>query len=132
MGEEGIPSRNIKTSMSARPGNTLTSIKARSYRSDTGGGEGGHKVVRLAVAQELRNSGSTPWTPAGAVLVGPGRVELKALGLWPLEPIASGKTSRVVLEVEATEEEARGTFTLKLWSQEGSARVELFDGVTFP
>ncbi len=62
----------------------------------------------------------------------PGRVELKALGVWPLEPIASGKTSRVVLEVEATEEEARGTFTLKLWSQEGGGRGEFFDGVTFP
>jgi len=33
--------------------------------------------------------------------------------------------------VEATESEARGTFTLKLWSQEGG-RSELFDGVTFP
>jgi hypothetical protein len=34
--------------------------------------------------------------------------------------------------VEATEEKARGTFTLKLWSQEGSAGEELFDGVSFP
>jgi len=30
-----------------------------------------------------------------------------------------------------TEEEARGTFTLKLWGQEGGTG-ELFDGVTFP
>ncbi len=46
------------------------------------------------------------------------------------EPIPAGVKRRVV--VEATENEARGTFTLKLWSQEGSVRGEFFDGVTFP
>jgi uncharacterized protein (TIGR02268 family) len=132
MGEGGVEDKDITKTVTSRPGNTLTSGKERSYRSDTGRVEGGHKVVRLAMEQELWNGGSTPWTPAGAVLVGPGDVELKALGVWPLEPIAPGKKHRVVLEVEATEEAARGTFTLKLWSQEGSTREEFFDGVTFP
>jgi hypothetical protein len=49
-------------------------------------------------------------------------VEWKALGVWPLESIPAGKVQRVVVEVEATEEVARGTFTLKLWSQEGGSR----------
>jgi uncharacterized protein (TIGR02268 family) len=132
VGKGGIVVKDIFEMVTARPSNTLISAGASSYRSDTGRGEGGHKVVRLAVEQELRNGGSTPWTFASAVLVGPKGLELKALDVWPLEPIASGKMGRVVVEMEATEEEARGTFTLKLWSQEGSGRGEFFDGVTFP
>jgi hypothetical protein len=104
MGKTGAPSKNLDKAVSARPGNTLMPMKARSYRSDIGREEGGRKRGRLAVDQELQNTGSTPWTLAGAVLV----------------------------EVEVPEQEARGTFTLKLWSQEDSGRVELFDGVTFP
>ncbi len=130
LGEKGVPAKDIKSSMSAGSSNTLTSGKALSYRADTERMEGGHKVVRLAVVQELQNDGSTPWTPAGAVLVGPRGEEWKALGVWALKPIAPGKRQRVVVEVEATEAAARGTFTLKLWSQEG--RVEFFDSVTFP
>jgi uncharacterized protein (TIGR02268 family) len=132
MGEKGVPAKDIKRSMSARTSNTLISGKARSYRADTERMEGGHKVVRLAVMQEFHNTGSTPWTPAGAVLVGSKGQELKALGVWPLKPLLPGEKYRLVVEVECTEEEARGTFTLKLWSQEGGARGELFDGVTFP
>jgi hypothetical protein len=88
--------------------------------------------VRLAVEQELRNTGSTPWTLVGAMLVGPRGEEWKALAVWPLEPIPPGKTQRVVVEVEAPEEAAHGTFTLELRNHEGSAREAFFDGVTFP
>jgi uncharacterized protein (TIGR02268 family) len=132
LGEGGIPDKNIIKNVTSPPENILTSIKTRTYRSATERGEGARKVVRLAVELELWNNGSTPWTPAGAVLVGPKRVELKALSVWPLEPIPPGKRSRVVVEVEATEEVARSTFTLKLWSQEGGGGSQRFDGVTFP
>ncbi len=132
MGKTGVPSKNLDKAVSAAPGNTLTPIKVSSYRSDTGHEEGGRKRVRLAVEQELRNTGDAPWTLAGAVLVGPRGEEWKALAVWPLEPLAPGKMHRVVVEVEVPEQEARGTFTLKLWSQEGGGRVELFDGVSFP
>ena len=132
MGETGVPSKNLDNRVSERPGNTLTSIKARSYRSDTGREEGGRKRVRLAVEQELHNTGDTPWTLAGAVLVGPQGEEWKALAMWPLEPIPPEKRQRVVVEVEAPEETARGSFSLKLWSQEGGGGAEFFDGVTFP
>ena len=132
LGKQGVPSQDMRKSLSARLGNTLTSTEARSYRADTERIEGGHKVVRLAVVQDLHNNGRTPWTPAGAVLVGSKGQEWKALGVWPLEPLLPGEKYRLVVEVECTEEEARGTFTLKLWSQEGGARGELFDGVTFP
>ncbi|MFY0529328.1 DUF2381 family protein [Archangium gephyra] len=131
LGEGGIDSKNISRSVTSRSGNTLHSMKARSYRAVTGRVEGGRKVVRLAVRQELKNNGSTSWTPAGAVLVGPNGVEWKALGVWPLEPIAPGDSRLIGVEVEMTEEEARGTFTLKLWSQDGGTG-EFFDGVTFP
>ncbi|WP_309895291.1 DUF2381 family protein [Archangium sp.] len=132
IGEDGVPSKGLEKSLSARSGNTLTTSEAHSYRSDTGHTQGGRKVVRLAVVQYLYNKGRTPWTLAGAVLVGPQGEEWKALGMWPVEPIAPGRRRRVVVEVEVPEEAARGTFTLKLWSQEGGGRVELFDGVTFP
>jgi len=132
MGETGVPSKDLRQGLSTRSGNTLISTRAHSYRSDTGRVEGGQMLVRLAVEQELRNTGDTPWTLAGAVLVGPRGEEWKALAVWPLEPIAPGKTQRVVVEVEAPEDEARGTFTLKLWSQQGGDRAELFEGMTFP
>jgi uncharacterized protein (TIGR02268 family) len=132
IGEEGVPSKDIRKSSSAHPDNTLTTTKAHSYRSDTPRREGGRKVVRLVVVQELYNNGKTAWTPAGAVLVGSKGQEWKALGLSPLEPIAPGKRRLVVVEVEATEEQARGTFSLKLWNQEGGGQSERFEGVTFP
>ena len=134
MGETGVPSKNLENAVSTRPGNTLISHNAHSYRSDTGHTtEDGRKRVRLAVEQDLRNTGDAPWTLAGAMLVGPRGEEWKALAALPLEPIPPGKTQRVVVEVEAAEEEARGGFTLKLWNQEGGGdRVELFEGVTFP
>ncbi|WP_047855474.1 DUF2381 family protein [Archangium gephyra] len=65
LGEGGIADKNITKSATSRLGNTLHSIKARSYRSDTTRLEDGRKVVRLAVEQQLLNNGSTPWTPGG-------------------------------------------------------------------
>ncbi|KFA91136.1 hypothetical protein Q664_23925, partial [Archangium violaceum Cb vi76] len=106
--------------------------KALSYRSDTTRVEGGQKVVRLMVTQQLRNHGRTPWTPGGAVLVGPKGEEWKALGVWTQEPIAPGEKRGVGMEVEMPEEAARGTFTLKWWGQEAGGGSEHFDGVTFP
>ncbi len=131
LGKGGIAGERITQSVTWRPGNTLISTWIHSYRSDTGRVEGGHRVVRLAVEQEVQNTGTRPWMPTGAVLMGPRNKEWKALGVWPLEPIPPGKTLRIGVELEMTEEEARGTFTLKLWSQDGGTG-EFFDGVTFP
>jgi uncharacterized protein (TIGR02268 family) len=91
LGEGGIASKHITRSVISRPDNTLHSMMAFSYRSDTTRLESGQKVVRLAVAQQLQNNGSTPWTPGGAVLVGPKGEEWKALGVWTQEPIAPGR-----------------------------------------
>jgi uncharacterized protein (TIGR02268 family) len=132
MGEGGVAYRDLDDDVTSRLGNTVTSMHASSYRSDTYREGKRTGVVRLAVKQELWNKRKTPWTPAGATLVGPRRKELKAVNVWPLEPIPPGQKRQVVVEVEATESEARGTFTLELWGQEDMARVEFFDGVTFP
>ncbi|MFY0525411.1 DUF2381 family protein [Archangium gephyra] len=132
LGEDGIPSKNLNLSVTSRPGNTLTSMEAHSYRSDTTRLEDGRVVVRLAVRLRLKNHGSTPWMPGGAVLVGPKGEEWKALGVWMQEPLAPGEKRDVGVEVEVPEDAARGTFTLKLWSEEAGGGGEFFDGVTFP
>jgi uncharacterized protein (TIGR02268 family) len=132
MGEGGVAYKNLAFDVTSRPGNTLTSAKARSYRSNTYREGEKTGVVRLAVEQALWNRGKTPWTPAGAALVGTNHTELKVISVWPLESIPPGQKRQVVVEVEATEDEARGSFTLNLWGQEDAARVEFFDGVTFP
>ena len=132
MGTGGIVSMDISRDVSARPGSTLRSAQAHSYRSDTECVEGALKVVRLAVRMELRNMGQTPWRPTGAVLTGPEHVELNAPGVWSREPIPPGDNRLVVVEVAATAREARGTFTLELRGEDGSARSEFFEGVTFP
>ncbi|QRN98389.1 DUF2381 family protein [Archangium violaceum] len=132
LGEGGVAYRDLGFDITSRPGNTVTSQYASSYRSDTYREGKRTGVVRLAVKQELWNKRKTPWTPAGAALVGSRRKELKALSVWPGESIPPGQKRQVVVEVEATESEARGTFTLEMWSQEDAVRVERFDGVTFP
>jgi hypothetical protein len=133
MGEGGIPDKGIYKNVTSPPANRLISTKARTYRSATKREEGAHQVVRLAVELELLNNGSMPWTPAGAVLMGgPKHVALEALRVWSRGPLLPGKSQLVVVEVEATEEAARSTFTLELWSREGSGERERFDGVTFP
>ena len=132
MSQGGIPDKTLHENVTSPLANALFISHARTYRSATERKEGAHRVVRLAVELELRNNGKRPWTPDRAVLEGPQHVELKVLSVWPLTPIAPGWKGRIVVEAEATEEAARSTFTLELWSQEGGGERERFDGVTFP
>jgi len=122
LGKEGITAQLLDNA-TLRPGSSFRARDVISYRA---GGRG-----RVAVAVELENKGTTPWTPVGAALVGPNGQVLGQPTVWPLEPIAPGEMQRVVVEVDATGEEAQGTFTLKLWGPEGEDRLFL-DGVTFP
>nr|WP_239470777.1 DUF2381 family protein [Archangium violaceum] len=94
MGEGGVAYRDLGFDVTSRPGNTVTSAYANSYRSDTYREGRKTGVVRLAVEQELTNTGKTPWTPAGAALVSPRRKELKALSVWPRESMLNGSTRR--------------------------------------
>ena len=88
-------------------------------------------------ALELLNLGTTPWQPAGAARRGPKGEVLKPLPLWPAAPLlpAARGTARgtncVVVEVLASESEARGTYTLTLWDETRTRTVTL-SNVTFP
>jgi uncharacterized protein (TIGR02268 family) len=126
LGKAGVVARRLPGVTSLR-GDPLAAWTVISYRA--GGPEG---RGRLAVEMELFNRGTVTWTPAGATLVGSKHEELTGLTVWPLEPIPPGKSKRIVVELDATESEARGTFTLKLWAGEAGAEGLALDGVTFP
>jgi len=126
LGLTGVVARWLED-VTARPGSSLVAQKVISYRTVGPKGRG-----RLAVEMELRNRGTVTWTPTGAALVGAKREALPGLTVWPLKPIPPGTSLRIVVELDATESEAQGTFTLKLWGgQDGAGSVAL-DGVTFP
>ena len=126
LGETGVVARWLKA-VTSRPEDSLAAKKVISYRAVGPDGRG-----RVAVEMELANLGAVAWTPAGAALVGSKHEELTVLTVWPLEPIPPGKSKRIVVELDATESEARGTFALKLWAGEAGAEGLALDGVTFP
>ncbi len=126
LGETGVVARRLKD-VTSRPGDPLVAWTVISYRAVGPDGRG-----RVAVEMELRNRGAVTWTPSGAALVGSKHEELTGLTVWPLEPIPPGRSGRVVVELDAAESEARGTFTLKLWAGEAGAGGVNLDDVTFP
>ncbi|HYO54329.1 DUF2381 family protein [Archangium sp.] len=128
MGEEGISSKDLTRSVVEYEGNALVKERVRSYRAED----------RVAVEVWLKNPGALPWTAAGAVLRSVKGEVLKPLPLWQPEPIppsepgsAAERKDRVVVEVLATETEARGTYTLTLWDAERK-RTVILGNVTFP
>jgi uncharacterized protein (TIGR02268 family) len=127
LGEEGVPARWFKKEVTRRPGDSLVAQQVISYRAVGPKGRG-----RVAVKVELLNTGTVPWTPTGAALVGSKREALTELTVWPLEPIPPGRYGSITVEMNATRNEARGTYTLKLWAGEAGAGGVTFDGVTFP
>ncbi|MFE8597330.1 DUF2381 family protein [Archangium violaceum] len=126
LGKKGVVARELKA-VTSRPGDPLAAWKVISYRAVGPDGRG-----RVAVEMELFNWGTVTWTPSGAALVGSKHEELTGLTVWPLEPIPPGKSKRIVVELNAAESEARGTFTLKLWAAEAGAEGLALGGVTFP
>ncbi|MGZ3461405.1 MAG: DUF2381 family protein [Archangium sp.] len=126
LGKAGVVARRLP-GVTLRRGDPLAAWTVISYRAVGPEGRG-----RLAVDMELFNRGTVTWTPAGATLVGSKHEELTGLTVWPLEPIPPRKSKRIVVELDAAESEARGTFTLKLWAEEAGAEGLALDGVTFP
>jgi uncharacterized protein (TIGR02268 family) len=129
LGEKGIPFKDLRGSYTEAKGNALGVSKAHSYRAEG----------RVAVEVWLVNPGTSPWTAVGALLRGPKGEVLKPLPLWqpepvpPREAVVGGQESarRVVVEVLASETEARGTYTLTLWDAEQQRTVTL-GNITFP
>jgi uncharacterized protein (TIGR02268 family) len=129
VGEKGIASKDLRGNYTELKGNALVLPMVHSYRAEG----------RIAVTVWLVNPGAEPWTAAGAVLRGPKGEVLKHLPLWqpesilPIDPQAERgrQMGRVVVEALATEQEARGTYTLTLWDAERRRTVTL-GNVTFP
>ena len=121
---EGVASKDLSGSLTESPTNPLRPGFVMGYRS----------ARRVALAVELNNPAGAPtWTAEGATLTLEGKrgVSLKVLPVWQNGPIPSGGRRLVVVEAEANAEEARGTFTLKVWA-EGGTRTVTVPGVTFP
>lgn len=123
LGEEGISPKNITNSIGKPPGNFTNVVEAFSYRST-------HTV---AVVLRLNSTeGMQPWRAVRAELVGPDRRMMRTHSPWQPEPLsADAKGNRVVIEADATAEESRGSFTLKL-GNENETRSIVLTGVTFP
>jgi uncharacterized protein (TIGR02268 family) len=126
LGKKGVVARWLKD-VTSRPGDSLRANTVISYRAVGPEGRG-----RVAVELELFNRGAVTWTPTGAALVGSKREELTGLTVRSLEPIPPGRSQRIVVELDAAESEARGTYTLKLWAGEAGAGGVTLDGVMFP
>jgi uncharacterized protein (TIGR02268 family) len=130
LGEMGVVAQRLNAVTRSAP--PLEVFNVISYRTVGPEEQGRARRGRVAVELTLRNKGSVAWTPSGAALVGAKHEELTGLTVWPLKPILPGKGGRIVVELEATEREAQGSYTLKLWAGEARAEGLNLDGVTFP
>jgi uncharacterized protein (TIGR02268 family) len=126
--DDGIACKDLLLGPTERQGKALRPKGGRTCRAKG----------RVAVDLTLTHSSAAPWTAAGAVLRGAGGEVLKPLALWQPEPLLPSEPGldeqrwgRVVVEVQAAKEEARGTYTLTLWDAEKKRTVSL-GGVTFP
>jgi uncharacterized protein (TIGR02268 family) len=123
MEREGVAVMRLHLPKPRGRGEVLQAFDTYSYRSSR----------RVAVEFWLiMAADAPPWTAVGAELMGPGGRTLRVFPPRQREPVRfESEEQRLLVEAEATEEEARGTFTLKLWDAEGSRTVTL-SGVTFP
>ncbi|MFY0563657.1 DUF2381 family protein [Archangium lansingense] len=124
----GIVGRMLERSkdFTQRPGETLVVKEAYSYRVE----------VQSRVVAELHvdSTDTRPWVAAGAgaaELVNEQGVRLKVVRVWQPEPLVAGTRRLLVVEAEATVEQARGSFRLELGEAEG-ARTFTVRGVSFP
>lgn len=122
--EKGVLPKDLTEAVTKAPGNALATVYVRSYRA----------AGRVAVEFEVNGlANAPPFAVAGAALTGRRGAELKVLPVWSSGPINADpfNRGRVVVEAEATTEDARGPYTLKLW-EEGGGRTVLLGNVTFP
>lgn len=122
-GNHGLSVWNITKDLTQGPGEALAVRQAWSYRAERGD--------RVVVELRVKNTGTQAWTAEGAQLVGPEGVRPRVLHVWQPGPLAPQAQDRVVVEAEATSEQARGTFLLEL-SEAGGTRILTVRGVNFP
>lgn len=132
MGPGGVASQPLTNDVSTLASNALGVQEVTSYRSTKPHKEGEQAWARVAVAVKLTNPGAQPWTAKNAALVSRGREASPVGVVWQGAPILSGENpGLVVVELELPEQEARGTFSLKIWDETGMRLVTL-GHVTFP
>ncbi|MGZ3459986.1 MAG: DUF2381 family protein [Archangium sp.] len=126
LGSDGVTFRQLTGNIRTPKANPLEVTQTISYRTI------GPKLQgRVAVEVTLLNPGAKPWTVARAALTSTKGEELTLLPLWHTGPIQpEAERGEVVVEVEATKEQALGTYTLKLWDAQG--RTVTIGNVTFP
>jgi uncharacterized protein (TIGR02268 family) len=124
-GEE-VKSKNIWGELKHHPASALTTKKARSYIQPKGNSHPGSMAVRL----QLLNTGTEPWTAAGAVLKDATGAEVE-LSAWQESAIAPGALGFVVVGAGRETGQLACPCTLKLWEVEGPRTVTL-GNVMFP
>jgi uncharacterized protein (TIGR02268 family) len=118
--------RNIWKDITQSPGETLVVGEAYSYRA----AKPGHVAVELSV----ENTGTRPWMAEGvegAEFVSTEGMRLRVVRVWQPGPLAPGVQRNLVVEAEATVEQARGTFLLTLGEAGGSPPLTV-RGIIFP
>ncbi|OJT18548.1 hypothetical protein BO221_40700 [Archangium sp. Cb G35] len=120
----GVAVKNITRDVKTRPRAALALDRAWSSRA------GGRDKGRVAVELDLKNPGMKPWTLAGALLRGARGEELTPLPEDSPVSILPGAHGRVMVEFEATKEQAQGAYTLTLWDEDGRSIV--LENVAFP
>lgn len=84
-----------------------------------------------ALAVQLKNPGTAPWSAAGAQLAQPDGALLPLLPLGLVAPIAPGSSGWVVVELVDTEIPSSSSLTLTLWDELGKHAVSL-GNLSFP
>jgi uncharacterized protein (TIGR02268 family) len=123
MGEKGVTPKDLSESAVQHPRSAVRVLRVLSYRSTS----------RVAVELKLEPiPGMEPWRAVRAELVGPGRRALRVKPPWQREPLREeAEDQRMVIEAEGTEAATRGSFTLKVWDEDGT-RTIILTGVVFP
>lgn len=120
LGREGVQARDLSVGASPPSGGGLSLQSAISYR-------GGNSVAAELI---LKNAGAEPWMVAGASLVDARGRELQGVQLRQEAVIRPNDGGSVIVEADASREQARGELTLKLWDANG--RIITIPEVTFP
>ncbi|MFY0583630.1 DUF2381 family protein [Cystobacter fuscus] len=128
---QGVLAKDLASVITTPSANALLPRTVISYRSTTMRREKDEDVMRVAVAMTMDNSGTVPWTARDAALLVGKSQDVKEAKVWQPAPISPGGSDLVMVETELLAHEARGTFTLKLWDENGGRLVTL-SGVTFP
>ncbi|QRK12199.1 DUF2381 family protein [Archangium violaceum] len=119
----GLAVRDITEDLTQHPSEVLAVRQAWSYRA--------HRGKRVVVELYVNNTGTQAWTAEGARLVGPEGVRPRVLRVWQPGPLSPQAQDRVVVEAEATSEQARGPFLLEVSAADGTGILTV-RGVNFP